>query len=178
LAPRSSGATRRRARRSTFPESCIRAPARVLPGRAPATMVPAIRRGRRRVPSTPCAGKAKPHVDRGASRDRHIAVASFRRVTATCAGAGPPASGCHAVRVIDRFSPHRCCVQHRRDLAAANLGERPAAEPGSRERRRPRLTPNPRAPIRDANYRRFRLRQPAGSFKKANGICVASWQRP
>jgi hypothetical protein len=29
---------------------------------------------------------AKPHDNRGASQDRHIAVASFRCVTATCAG--------------------------------------------------------------------------------------------
>jgi len=36
---------------------------------------------------------AKPHDCRGASRDRHIAMASFRCVTATCAGFWSPASG-------------------------------------------------------------------------------------
>jgi hypothetical protein len=35
----------------------------------------------------------KPHDNRGASQDRHIAVASFRCVTATCAGRWSPASG-------------------------------------------------------------------------------------
>ena len=35
----------------------------------------------------------KPHDDRRASQDRHIAVASFRRVTATSAGALSPALG-------------------------------------------------------------------------------------
>jgi len=34
---------------------------------------------------------AKPHDDRRASQDRHIAVASFRRVTATYAGVLSPA---------------------------------------------------------------------------------------
>ena len=36
---------------------------------------------------------AKPRDDRGASQDRHVAMASFRRVTATYAGAWLPASG-------------------------------------------------------------------------------------
>jgi len=36
---------------------------------------------------------AKPHDNRGASQDRHIAVASFRCVTATRAGGWSPASG-------------------------------------------------------------------------------------
>jgi len=36
---------------------------------------------------------AKPHDDHGALKHRHIAVASFRCVTATSAGACLPASG-------------------------------------------------------------------------------------
>jgi len=36
---------------------------------------------------------AKPHDDRGASQDRHIAVASFRYVIVTCAGRWSPAVG-------------------------------------------------------------------------------------
>jgi hypothetical protein len=36
---------------------------------------------------------AKPRDHRGAVQDRHIAVASFRRVTATCAGVSLPAVG-------------------------------------------------------------------------------------
>lgn len=48
----------------------------------------------RAVPAGPSSiTNAKPRDHRGALQDRHIAVASFRCVTATCAGVWLPASG-------------------------------------------------------------------------------------
>ena len=54
---------------------------------------------------------AKPRDHRGAVQDRHIAVASFRRVTATCAGVSLPAAGssCSDFHLYSTSRVNDCC---------------------------------------------------------------------
>ena len=74
------------------------------------------------------ATNAKPHENRGASQGRHIAVASFRCVTATCAG-DHRRQGSPVLDVIDRGTSLREFMDRSRYSPTSNQTAAPDYAP-------------------------------------------------